>query len=94
MKKPVQVYLGPRDRSLLERLADRLGLSHAETIREAVRRLAAESSADEDPLLELVGSIDDPSLPADLSTRHDEYAVTGHDRNLHAASGHAAPRAK
>jgi hypothetical protein len=51
-------------------------------------------TADEDPLLELVGSIDDPSLPADLSTRHDEYAVTAHDRDLDGVSGHAARPAK
>lgn len=76
-RKPIQVYLDREDRALLERLARRLGLSMAETVRGAVRRLAAEMSGDRDPLAELIGSIDDPALPRDLSTRHDEYAVSG-----------------
>jgi hypothetical protein len=41
-KRPVQVYLDARDRKLLDRLASRTGLSRAETIREALRRWAAE----------------------------------------------------
>ncbi len=75
-KRPFQVYLDPRDRSLLERLARQVGLTKAETVREAVRRWAIEAGA-EDPVLNLIGSLDDPDLPADLSTRHDEYAVEG-----------------
>lgn len=77
-KRPVQVYLDARDRKLLDRLASRAGLSHAETIREALRRWAAEG--EEDRLLDLVGSMDAPDLPTDLSTRHDEYAVAGHPK--------------
>ena len=75
-KLPFQVYLDPRDRSLLERLAKQFGLSKAETVREAVRRWAMEAGS-EDPVLKLIGSLDDPDLPTDLSTRHDDYAVEG-----------------
>jgi hypothetical protein len=79
MKKvPFQVYLDPRDCSLLERLAGRLGLSKAETMREAVRRWAVELGAPRDPMLDLIGSLDQPGLPTDLSTRHDDYAVRGY----------------
>lgn len=77
-KRPLQVYLDPRDRGLLDRLARRLGLSRAETIREAVRRWAAALAGEEDRLLGLIGSMDDPALPPDLSTRHDDYAVLGY----------------
>lgn len=77
-KTPIQVYLDTRDRGLLDRLARRLGLSRAETIREAIRRWAAEISGEQDRLLALIGSIDDPAVPTDLSTRHDEYAVAGY----------------
>jgi hypothetical protein len=77
-KMPFQIYLDARDSSLLERLARRLGLSKAETVREAVRRWVADVEAVRDPLLELIGSLDDPDLPADLSTRHDGYAVEGY----------------
>lgn len=50
----------------------------AETIRVALRRLAAESWGEDDPLLRLGGSLDSAAVPCDLSTRHDEYAVSGY----------------
>lgn len=78
MKTPFQLYLDERDHSLLEGLARRLGLSMAETVREAVRRWAVEEASTDDPVLGLIGSIDDDELPTDLSTRHDEYAVEGY----------------
>lgn len=77
-KTPYQVYLDSRDRAFLERLSSRLGLSKAEVIREAVRRWAVELSGEGDALLDLIGSMNDPALPTDLSTRHDEYAVSGY----------------
>jgi hypothetical protein len=76
-KKPLQVYLDGRDTALLERLAGELGVSKAETIRIVLRRSAMESAGG-DPVLELIGTVDEPSLPADLSTRHDEHAVFGY----------------
>ncbi|MBI4501509.1 MAG: ribbon-helix-helix protein, CopG family [Gemmatimonadetes bacterium] len=77
-KTPYQVYLDSRDRAFLERLASQLGLSKADVIREALRRWAAELSGERDALLGLIGSMDNPALPGDLSTRHDDYAVTGY----------------
>jgi hypothetical protein len=77
-RKPVQVYLDEDDRGRLERLADRLGLSMAETLRVALRRLAAEEWGGDDPLLRRAGTLESPDVPADLSTRHDEYAVSGY----------------
>lgn len=76
-KVPLQVYLDPRDRELLRELARRHGLSMAETLRAAIRRWGIESDNGEDAVLDLVGSIDEPGLPTDLSTRHDELAVLG-----------------
>ncbi|HEX9580115.1 MAG TPA: ribbon-helix-helix protein, CopG family [Gemmatimonadales bacterium] len=73
-KRPFQIYLDDRDRALLRDLAGRLGLSQAEIVRAAVRRWGQELSGT-DPLLGLIGSMDDPALPTDLSTRHDDYAV-------------------
>ena len=77
-KIPFQVYFGSEDRMRLEQLADRLGLSQAETVREALRRWWVELTGVEDPLLKLIGSMDDPAVPTDLSSRHDEYAVSGY----------------
>jgi hypothetical protein len=76
-KLPLQVYLDVRDRKLLDGLAKRHGLSMAETVRSAIRRWAVEDERGEDPLLELIGTMDEPELSADLSTRHDEYAIGG-----------------
>jgi hypothetical protein len=75
MMKPFQVYLDPRDRALLERLAKTTGLSRAEAVREAIRRWVAELAGEDDPLLGLIGGLDNPDVPRDLSTRHDVYAV-------------------
>jgi hypothetical protein len=77
-KTAFQLYLDERDYSVLAALAERRGLSMAETVREAVRRWAAEQSGSADPVLGLIGSVNDAGLPRDLSTRHDEYAVRGY----------------
>jgi hypothetical protein len=92
-KTPVQVYLDSRDRSLLDRLASRVGLSRAATLREAVRRWAAELAGEDDRLLDLIGTMDDPTLPPDLSTRHDEYAVTGYPARRKVAERRPPPGA-
>ena len=73
-KTPFQVYLDPRDAALLDRLATDTGLSRAEIVREAIRRWAVER-AEQDPLLALIGTLDDPNVPTDLSTHHDAYAI-------------------
>jgi hypothetical protein len=78
MKKPFQLYLDRRDQGLLAELAERHGLSMAETVREAVRRWAVEDAGTDDPVLGLIGSFDDTNVPSDLSTRHDDYAVEGY----------------
>jgi hypothetical protein len=77
-RAPVQVYLDDEDRGRLERLAQRLGLTMAETVRVALRRLAAADWGEDDPLLRLAGSLESVDVPCDLSTRHDEYAVSGY----------------
>jgi hypothetical protein len=84
-RTPVQVYLNDEDHGRLQRLAQRLGLSMAETLRVALRRLAAADWGEDDPLLRLAGSLESAEVPGDLSTRHDEYAVSGYRS--------AAPRA-
>ena len=74
-KRPIQIYMDEGDRRLLDALAARHGLSMAETIRGAIRRWASEGREEVDPILALVGTMDSEGLPANLSTRHDEYAV-------------------
>ncbi len=77
VREPVQVYLDPQDRELLDRMAERSGVSRAELMRRGLRKLAADILTERPPgwsLDVLIGCLgDDPTLPRDLSTRHDEY---------------------
>jgi hypothetical protein len=77
VREPVQVYLDAHDRSLLEEIASRTGLSRAEILRRGLRNVAEALLADGAPgasFEHLVGALgDDSSLPTDLSIRHDHY---------------------
>ncbi len=77
VREPVQVYLDPGDRELLEEAARRTGLARAEILRRGLRAIAHEMIAEQAPgssfeyLIGILG--DDPSIPRDLAARHDEY---------------------
>lgn len=81
VREPVQVYLDPSDRSLLETVAAGTGLSRAEILRRGLRRVASDLLAERKPgasFEHLIGAMgDDPSLPSDLAERHDEYLYGG-----------------
>ena len=85
VREPVQVYLDASDRSLLEEVATRTGLSRAEILRRGLRRVADDLLVEHAPgssFEHLVGALgDDPSLPEDLSTRHDHY-LYGYPRDV------------
>lgn len=72
----VQVYLDEEQDRWLEERARALGTSKAALVREGIRALRAqEVPLDEEPLLKLIGDIDDPSGPIDGSINHDKYLV-------------------
>ncbi|MGH7645801.1 MAG: CopG family transcriptional regulator [Gemmatimonadales bacterium] len=77
VREPVQVYLDPGDRALLEEAARRTGLARAEILRRGLRTIAQHLLAERAPgsgfeyLIGILG--DDPSIPPDLAARHDEY---------------------
>jgi hypothetical protein len=83
VREPVQVYLDATDRSLLEEVASRTGLSRAEILRRGLRRVADDLLAERRPgaaFEHLVGALgDDPSLPANLSTDHDRHLYGDRD---------------
>ena len=89
-REPVQVYLDGRDRSLLDALAERSGVSRAEILRLGLRRLAAETSGEERTgasLQSLVGSLDSVAeVPTDLAARHDDYLYAPKTRRKPRAS--------
>ncbi|MGQ0765082.1 MAG: ribbon-helix-helix protein, CopG family [Gemmatimonadota bacterium] len=84
VSEPVQAYLDSRDMSLLEQLTERTGLSKAETIRQALRRLGqallAEPKAGSGAgaLIGVLDTVPASDAPADLSARHDDYLYGDH----------------
>jgi hypothetical protein len=95
VREPIQVYLDRTDRDLLEELAARTGLARAELLRRGLRRLAQTELAERKPgwsLDVLIGAMgDDPHLPTDLSTRHEEYLYGGGYERLARSRGHKRP---
>jgi len=77
VREPVQVYLDAPDRELLDAMSERTGLPRTELLRRGLRRLADGVLTEKKPgwsLDVLIGAMgDDPSIPTDLSVRHDEY---------------------
>ena len=77
VRHPVQVYLEPADRDLLEQVVRASGLSRAEVFRRGLRRMADEALTERAPgwsLDRLLGAMGGAGgLPKDLAERHDEY---------------------
>ncbi len=77
VKEPVQLYLDRPDKTLLEEVAERSGLSQAEVLRRGLRLLAAELLEGDGPgssVEVLIGALAGvPGVPPDLSARHDDY---------------------
>jgi hypothetical protein len=77
VREPVQVYLDPGDRDLLESLARHTSLPRAELLRRGLRQLGDRLLGKRAPgwsLTDLTGALgDSPDLPADLAAHHDAY---------------------
>lgn len=77
VKEPLQVYLTPEDRSLLDRIAHAGGLSRAEVLRRGIRRMSAELLGEEHPALKFLAEMNALPVPegepTDLASRFDDY---------------------
>ena len=77
-----QLYLDDDLNESLRLLAARTGRPEAEHVRAALRSYleteAAEPTSDSNPLLDLVGLVNDPQGPDDVAQRHDDY-LYGHN---------------
>ena len=77
IREPVQVYLDPADRALLDAVAKSSAQPRSEVLRVALRRLAADLPRAERPGASfslLVGALDAAmDVPRDLAARHDDY---------------------
>lgn len=72
-----QLYIDEELNDGLRVLAGQTGRSEAEHVRTALReyldRRRPDHAVDGDPLLELIGLVDDPAGPTDVAANHDEY---------------------
>lgn len=70
--KRKQIYLDEDQEAAIKRLAAERGVSEAYVIREAMAEYLREHRAEHDrnPLLDLLGTIDDDQLPPDASTTY------------------------
>lgn len=72
VREPLQVYLDPDERGLLDRLARETGLSRAEILRRGLKSFAAEHRGPS-PMLEFMESLKGADFPPDMAERHDDY---------------------
>jgi hypothetical protein len=73
-KKPVQMYLEPRQDAALAVLAGKRGVSKAELIRESIEKYITAIPVEDDPALGVIGLGN--SGKRDLSGKHDQYVAT------------------
>jgi hypothetical protein len=77
VREPVQVYLDRPDKTLLDRVAKRAGLSRAEVLRRGLRSYGAEVLTEDNPILKLLHEFENADWPADVPTdlavNHDKY---------------------
>jgi len=83
VREPIQAYLDPADRRLLEDIVRRTGLPRAEIVRRGLRAFAQQTLAERAPgwsLDVLIGALGgDPTLPPDLAADHDRYLADAAD---------------
>jgi hypothetical protein len=71
-KKPIQMYIEPRQDTALKVLAKKRGVSKAELIRESIEKYLTTLPLDEDPAMGIVG-LGRSSGKGDASAQHDKY---------------------
>lgn len=70
-KKPIQIYVEPRQDNILEAMSKKKGISKAAIIREGIEKFLKELPAEDDPAMGLMGLGN--SGKGDLSDKHDKY---------------------
>jgi hypothetical protein len=73
VREPVQVYLAPDDRRLLDSLARATGLSRAEILRRGIRSCAAAAQGGKSPMLAFLDEVAGEEWPESTAERHDEF---------------------
>ncbi len=75
VREPVQVYLAPDDRKLLDSLARATGLSRAEILRRGIRSFAAAARGEgaRSPMLAFLDEMAGQEWPEGMAEHHDEF---------------------
>jgi len=92
VREQAVVYLGQRDRALLDDLAGQTGLSRTELFRRGLWALAAQigvARKSDSAFDHLVGTAADATGPTDLAERADDYLYAGGYRSWIARETHA-----
>jgi hypothetical protein len=90
VREQAVVYLGQRDRALLENLTKETGLSRTELFRRGLWALAAQTfGGKQSSAMEyLIANTSDADVPADYSERADDYLYGGREaRVVHEGEG-------
>jgi hypothetical protein len=73
VREPIQVYLDPDDRRLLDELAKVTGVSRAEVLRRGIRSFAAAVRGTASPMLEFLDRAAAADWPPGLAEAHDTH---------------------
>lgn len=70
-KKPIQIYIEPRQDNILAVISKNRGVSKAAIIRESLEKFLKELPVEKDPALRIIGL--GSSGKTDISEKHDKY---------------------
>lgn len=73
VREPIQVYMAPDERRLLDQMAAHTGLSRAEVLRQGLRIFAAEATGRSGPMQGFMTEMRKKPLPADIAEAHDDH---------------------
>ena len=72
-KKPIQVYIEPKQEKVLDALAHKRGIARSEIIRLSLDRYLSELPIEDDPAMNVMGL--GKSGKPDLAEKHDKYHI-------------------
>ena len=73
VREPLQIYMAPDERRLLDSMAEQTGLSRAEVLRQGLRKFAAEKAGSDGPVQTFMRAMREKPLPATIAEAHDEH---------------------
>ncbi|HEX6806746.1 MAG TPA: ribbon-helix-helix domain-containing protein [Gemmatimonadaceae bacterium] len=78
VREPIQIYMEPEERELLDSLAADTRLPRAEILRRGLKMFAADRAGELGPMQRLLQSLQDSEWPADVAREHDAHLASAH----------------